>query len=123
MKKHIEDTEGKTLTPQQDGSWKDQYGDEYYFNGIDSVTIEADKGTTIYIGESNSSYETFEIGKNRPVGGQQASNIRFESNKIYFKDVLGHANYLQLKDSTFAIVDYTFLLEVRTVSNVEGWVV
>ncbi len=120
MKKHIEDTEGKTLTPQQDGSWKDQYGDEYYFNGIDSVTIEADKGTTIYIGESNSSYETFEIGKNRPVGGQQASNIRFESNKIYFKDVLGHANYLQLKDSTFAIVDYTFLLEVRTVSNVEG---
>jgi len=59
----------KTLTPQQDGSWKDQYGDEYYFNGIDSVTIEADKGTTIYIGESSSSYETFEIGKNRPIDG------------------------------------------------------
>lgn len=109
----------KTLTPQQDGSWKDQYGDEYYFNGIDSVTIEADKGTTIYIGESSSSYETFEIGKNRDIGGQEGKKIRFESNKIFFKDVLGHANYLQLKDSTFAIIDYTFLLEVRTVSNVE----
>lgn len=110
----------KTLTPQQDGSWKDQYGDEYYFNGIDSVTIEADKGTTIYIGESSSSYETFEIGKNRPIDGQESKKIRFESNKIFFKDVLGHANYLQLKDSAFAIIDYTFLLEVRTVSNVEG---
>lgn len=120
MKKYIEETEGKTLTPQQDGSWKDQYGDEYYFNGIDSVTIEADKGTTIYIGESSSSYETFEIGKNRPIGSEEGKKIRFESNKIFFKDVLGHANYLQLKDSTFAIIDYTFLLEVRTVSNVEG---
>lgn len=120
MKKYIEETEGKILTPQQDGSWKDQYGDEYYFNGIDSVTIEADKGTTIYIGESSSSYETFEIGKNRPIGSQEGKKIRFESNKIFFKDVLGHANYLQLKDSTFAIIDYTFLLEVRTVSNVEG---
>lgn len=120
MKKYIEETEGKTLTLQQDGSWKDQYGDEYYFNGIDSVAIEADKGTTIYIGESNSSYETFEIGKNRDIGGQEGKKIRFESNKIFFKDVLGHANYLQLKDSTFAIIDYTFLLEVRTVSNVEG---
>lgn len=119
MKKYIEETEGKTLTPQQDGSWKDQYGDEYYFNGIDSVTIEADKGTTIYIGESSSSYETFEIGKNRDIGGQEGKKIRFESNKIFFKDVLGHANYLQLKDSAFAIIDYTFLLEVRTVSNVE----
>lgn len=120
MKKYIEETESKTLTPQQDGSWKDQYGDEYYFNGIDSVTIEADKGTTIYIGESSSSYETFEIGKNRPIGSQEGKKIRFESNKIFFKDVLGHANYLQLKDSAFAIIDYTFLLEVRTVSNVEG---
>ena len=120
MKKHIEETEDKTLTPQQDGSWKDQYDNEYYFNGIDSVTIEAEKGTTIYIGESDSSYTTFEIGKNRDVGGQEGSNIRFESNKIFFKDVLGHAEYLQLKDSAFAIVDYTFLLEVRTISDVGG---
>ena len=120
MKKYIEETEGKTLTPQQDGSWKDQYGDEYYFNGIDSVTIEADKGTTIYIGENSSSYETFEIGKNQPIDSQEGKKIRFESNKIFFKDVLGHADYLQLKDSTFAIIDYTFLLKVITVSDVEG---
>lgn len=120
MKKQIEEQEGRTLTPQLDGSWKDEYGNEYYFNGIDSVTIESDKGTIIHIGKDENNYETYEIGKNRTIGLQEGDQIRFESNRIFFKDVLGHANYLCFENSTFAIVDYTYLLEIRVVSNVEG---
>ena len=110
----------KTLTLQIDGSWKDENGNEYKLNGITSITIEADKGTIFYIGSSENNYETYEIGRNRTNGNQQGSEIRFESNKIFFKDVFGHANYLVFENSTFAIIDYTYLIVIKTISNIEG---
>lgn len=97
-----------------DGSWKGSGNVAYRLegSGLNSIDIESDIGTEFSLGESNNSYTNFKIGYN--LIDDQEIKARFESNRIFFPNVLSHAGYFQLNTTAHVIINFSYYLETVT---------
>ena len=64
-------------------------------------------------GDSDDHYNTYVIGLNS--GGDR---IRFDSTRIFFPDVLEHAQHLTISNAAYALINFTYYIEVKTFNEI-----